>query len=597
MTGARRWRARSSTRSGTSSSVTSRMRRSHVRREPSDIRRAAAWIESRVRADDAAELLAHHYVSALEYARAVGADVGDLSSRARERIAGCRAPRRCAQRFHERVALLRGCADTDARGRPRVAAPRARPRGGDHLRRRAQRRPVPAPRTRRSRRRRRRRCGAGGDGTGRVPLAPRRPGGSRRRTSRRSEELAAKMGEGEARLRVLANLGRFAMLSDEYERATGLARQALTLADHHGRDDMRAHALNTLGVARCSLGDRTDSSTSRQGSRYHAASAGLSTCGRRETSPRSSRRWANSSARPSCIGRDSRSRKEIGYEEPIRWLSTEIAVGLELAGEWQEARRMVDELIPGYDESPFWIEPQTRVCRARMLIAEGDVAQAVADADRAAALGREGRSFQSLCDPLGFRARLHAELGELDDARRVSVELVDAWVETRSAYLDQWVLDAWYAARRTDGEARLEAAIASLPPNPWTGAVIVADRARLRLGGESTRGDGRRLARGARASLGCRMARRARPTAGGESLPRSLAGVLAVGRRDGLRTACRVPARRGFVGHSLAGYRAGHGPLMSTGVGGKPSTGVGGKPAPAGNGSSTSLGLTRWPIH
>ena len=163
--------------------------------------------------------------------------------------------------------------------------------------------------------------------------------------------------------------------------------------------------------------------------------------------------------------------KEIGYEEPTRWLSTEIAIGLELAGEWQEARRMVDELIPGYAESPFWIEPQTRVCRARMLIAEGDVVQAVADADRAAALGREGRSFQSSCDPLGFRARLHAELGELDDARRVFVELLDAWVETRSAYLDQWVLDAWYAARRTDGEARLEAAIASLPPNPWTVAV------------------------------------------------------------------------------------------------------------------------------
>ena len=36
---------------------------------------------------------------------------------------------------------------------------------------------------------------------------------------------------------------------------------------------------------------------------------------------------------------------------------------------------MVDELIPGYAESSFWIEPQTRVCRARMLLAEGDVAR------------------------------------------------------------------------------------------------------------------------------------------------------------------------------------------------------------------------------
>ena len=72
-----------------------------------------------------------------------------------------------------------------------------------------------------------------------------------------------------------------------------------------------------------------------------------------------------------------------------------------LPREWQEARRMVDELIPGYADFPFWIEPQTRVCRARMLIAEGDVAQAVADANRAAALGREGRSFQRFVIPAG----------------------------------------------------------------------------------------------------------------------------------------------------------------------------------------------------
>src|SRR5690242_1759222 len=44
--------------------------------------RAAEWIEARVRPEDAAELLAHHYVSALEYARMVGADVAGLARRA-----------------------------------------------------------------------------------------------------------------------------------------------------------------------------------------------------------------------------------------------------------------------------------------------------------------------------------------------------------------------------------------------------------------------------------------------------------------------------------------------------------------------------------
>ena len=148
--------------------------------------------------------------------------------------------------------------------------------------------------------------------------------------------------------------------------------------------------------------------------------------------------------------------KGIGYEEPIRWLSTEIAVDHELAGQWAEAREMVDELIPGYAVSSFWIEPQTRVCRARMLLAEGDVAVAVSDADRALELTEAGRTFQSQCDPLAFRARLHAELGELDAARGRTVEVLELWTETRSGYLDQWILDAWYAAWRTDEEARLD---------------------------------------------------------------------------------------------------------------------------------------------
>ena len=45
--------------------------------------RVAAWIERRVRGEDAAELLAHHYLSALEYSRAAGRDVTALGGRAR----------------------------------------------------------------------------------------------------------------------------------------------------------------------------------------------------------------------------------------------------------------------------------------------------------------------------------------------------------------------------------------------------------------------------------------------------------------------------------------------------------------------------------
>ena len=56
-------------------------------------RAAAEWIESLGRAEEHAELLAHHYLQALEYARATGQDQADLAERARLalRAAGARA--------------------------------------------------------------------------------------------------------------------------------------------------------------------------------------------------------------------------------------------------------------------------------------------------------------------------------------------------------------------------------------------------------------------------------------------------------------------------------------------------------------------------
>jgi class 3 adenylate cyclase/tetratricopeptide (TPR) repeat protein len=428
--------------------------------------RAAAWIETRVRAEDAAELLAYHYASALEYARAAGLEVSELTGRARSAL--CDAARRAvalnayvnATRFYEDALALTPEDDPEW---PRLALDHAEATAyvdvtnGDRFLERA-----------------------------REALAAGEPDDAARSEMvlaefrwlrgdrvgadvhfRAAEALTAHIRDPAARMRVLANLGRFTMLCDEYERATALAQTALELAEQLGRDDMCAHALNTLGIARVGAGDNGGLDDLEK-------SCELS---RRVGGPEYLRATGNLASVLFNVGQLRRAAelhhealaiaKDIGYEEPTRWLSTEIAIDDEIGGKWTEARAMVDELIPGYSASPFWIEPQTRVCRARMLIAEGDLAQATADVERALELTEAGRSFQSQCDPLSFRARLHAELGELDGARRRTVELVGLWAETRSAHLNQWVFEAWYAARCTDEEARLDAAIATMPPNPW----------------------------------------------------------------------------------------------------------------------------------
>ncbi|MDX6369472.1 MAG: hypothetical protein QOG93_974 [Gaiellaceae bacterium] len=430
----------------------------------------AEWIEQHVRSDDAAELLAHHYSNALEYGRAAGRDVTEVTRRARValRDAGRRAVAlnaftNAARLFEAAVELT----PEDDPEWPRLVLEQAE--ASVYVDISSDRRLRGA-----------REALLAGDvhdaARAEVVLGEYRwlrgdEGGSSEHFIA-AEELAERMTDENAKLRVLANLGRFAMLGDDNERAVALGRPALALAEKLGRDDMRAHVLNNIGVARVALGEREgldDLEASLELARTAGGPEYLRACG-------------NLASVLACEGQLQRAAElhreglrisqEIGYEEPTRWLSTEIAIDHLLAGNWEEARRIVDELIPGYDEGPFWIEPQTRVCRARMLIAEGAVEDAVVDADRAVAAVRGNSPFQSLCNPFAFRARLHAELGETKDAARFTAELVDAWKETRSAFVEAWVLDLWFAAWSAGEEARVTTAVAESPAaGPWLDVV------------------------------------------------------------------------------------------------------------------------------
>ena len=352
------------------------------------------------------------------------------------------------------------------------------------------------------------------------------------------------MTDENVKLRVLANLGRFAMLGDENERAVALGRPALALAEKLGRDEMRAHVLNNIGVARFALGDR-------EGLDDLEASLEIA---RRVGGPEYVRACGNLALVLACEGQLQRSAElhreglqisqEIGYEEPTRWLLTEIANDHMLAGNWAEARRIVDELMPAYEESPFWVEPQTRVCRARMLIAEGAVDAAVADADRAVAVVEGKSTFQGLCSPLALRARLHAELGETKDAARVTAELLDVWKETRSAYVESWVLDLWFAAWSAREEARVTTAVDEFPfAVPWLDVVSAFIERDFDKAAAQLESMARRLGRRLGQAVGGRVAGRRRASRGSRFAARARASFLAFGRRVAVSTQVRVVAR------------------------------------------------------
>jgi DNA-binding SARP family transcriptional activator len=87
-------------------------------------RRAADWINSLGRPEDHAELLAHHYLAALEYAAATGEDVALLVQQAGQALhrAGLRAIRlsaneRAAEHFSHAIALMQRLPEGDERSR------------------------------------------------------------------------------------------------------------------------------------------------------------------------------------------------------------------------------------------------------------------------------------------------------------------------------------------------------------------------------------------------------------------------------------------------------------------------------------------------
>ena len=217
---------------------------------------AAEWIEglSPERAEERSEMLAHHYLSALELALATGADTGAIAERARRalRDAGERSLRLsafpAAARYFGAARDLWPESDAD---RPRLLLDLARARwfgeesGSEELQ-------------------------EARDGFARVgdlegeaeseallAVMAWHRGDARALADRldRVDELLPGLADGEAKARVLIHAGRLRGLGYELERATELDEEGLELAEKLGLRELAASALTNLGTVRHYSGD------------------------------------------------------------------------------------------------------------------------------------------------------------------------------------------------------------------------------------------------------------------------------------------------------------------------------------------------------
>ena len=216
--------------------------------------RVAEWIEALGRPEDQAEMVAHHYLSALELGRAAGSDVDELAARARGalRDAGDRAmalnalPQ--AERYYAEALAL---TPEDDPGRPDVLlrygqAQFARNEEGEDAFAAARAGFVAAGD----------RARAAEAALALAQISWR--SGFRDGTHRHlddARELVADAPPSRIKTQVLSDVARYEMLADHNEEAFRVGREALEMAEHLGLDDLCAHALNNIGCARAFMGD------------------------------------------------------------------------------------------------------------------------------------------------------------------------------------------------------------------------------------------------------------------------------------------------------------------------------------------------------
>lgn len=388
-------------------------------------RHTAEWFASLGRPEDHAEMLAHHWTSALELASASGQDTSALEEPARlalsaagDRAMSVNAFSAAAAYYGQALALW----PPEDHERPGLLARRARclaltdDAGAFAALEEARDALL-----------------AAGDRDAAAEVEARLAVSWWRRSETeqsalhlsRAEELV-RGSRSHAATRVLATRAQAHALAGDYAEAVELASHVLELADELDDDQLRALALNVLGGAKVSLGDLHGIDDQAR-SVDIAAAANLS----------SASTFANNLAFSVWLSFDMRRAAELFAEAEshadrygdvssgrlLRLQNANLALVL---GHWDEARRRLADLSAQHEAGVPLIFPADILRgRARLREADGDLDGALADFRAALTLARAGTQPRQLLQHLGTAAFALEERGFGDSARDLAKEQLE----------------------------------------------------------------------------------------------------------------------------------------------------------------------------
>jgi len=375
--------------------------------------RTAEWIESLGRPDDHAEMLAHHYASALELARAAGQDVEQLAPRARAafREAGNRAATLhalpAAERYYADALAL-----TPSHGleRANLLFRHGQMRwyrteeGGEEIQEARDGFLAAGDRER---------AAQAALFLAQVAWREGRRDGMREHMDDASD-LIAGLPPSQIQAAVLCEASRYEMLA-ESDRAVELGREALRLADELGLDDIRAKALINVGTARVGAGDRDG---------FNDLERGIELAQQINLMAEVVRGTNNLETRYAILGDFTRARNMVpeirelalryGYIHHARFLegAAEILQPY-VMGDWDLALERANAFTRSVEEgSPHYQAANAYSRRALIRLGRGDDTAARSDAARAVELARPVGEPQVLLSVLFEAAFVHAETGD-----------------------------------------------------------------------------------------------------------------------------------------------------------------------------------------
>jgi tetratricopeptide (TPR) repeat protein len=216
------------------------------------------------------------------------------------------------------------------------------------------------------------------------------------------------------------------MVSDRHDEAAGVGREALAIARELGLRELEASVLGTGAIARITGGDPEGVSDLRRC---------IAICEDLGSSLVIS--WNSNLAVIYSILGDLeshfdalaaawRAAERFGSARYMRWVEIERVAEDYWTGRWDRAVRVADELTSDTAGGvQHYLESDARIWRGRIRLARGDLAGALADANRALELARESGDPQNLNPAFAFAARAQLAAGGAEVAGPLVDRLLD----------------------------------------------------------------------------------------------------------------------------------------------------------------------------